>query len=136
MRAQLVRMQTMSDLQKWMAGMLRQVTHYGPIRPCKMEKHIPLVPGLVTGRAILNIEQFILRIYSNYPKQNFQIALHSKNAGTSHHACDPYCAKGNAIGAIVVRRNEVRPFTQKQISLLRNICRSSRHRHRKCASLQ
>ena len=35
----------------------------------------------------------------------------------------PLLREGVAIGAIVIRRMEVRPFTEKQIALLENLCR-------------
>ena len=43
---------------------------------------------------------------------------------------------GIAIGVIHIRRMEVRPFTDRQIKLARNLRRSGRHRHRERALVQ
>ena len=48
----------------------------------------------------------------------------------------PLLREGVPIGVIAIRRLEVRPFTDKQIKLLENLCRSSRDRHRERAAVQ
>ena len=45
-------------------------------------------------------------------------------------------ARDVAIGAILIRRTEVRPFTEKQIKLLETFAVSSGHRHRERAAVQ
>ena len=98
---------------------LRQITHYGPLPALQDGEALPLVPGLVTGRAVL--EQRIIHIddskrlsKSEYPES---VKLQKRLQHRTTLAV-PLMKEGSAIGAIVVRRNEVRPFTEKQISLL------------------
>ncbi|MCB0832013.1 MAG: GAF domain-containing protein, partial [Bacteroidetes bacterium] len=98
---------------------LRQVTHFGPLPALQDGESLPLVPGLVTGRAVLerrtiHIEDTLNLSASEYPES---IKLQKR---LSHRTtiATPLLKEGNAIGAIVVRRNIVRPFTEKQIALL------------------
>jgi GAF domain-containing protein/DNA-binding response OmpR family regulator len=99
--------------------LLRQVTHYGPIPALQDGEALPLVPGLITGRAIIehrtiHIEDVQQLNESEYPDS---IAL-QKRLGHRTVLVTPLLREGNSIGAIVVRRNAVRPFSQKQSSLL------------------
>ena len=98
---------------------LRQITHYGPLPALKDSETLPLVPGLVTGRAVLehrtiHIEDAQKLSEIDYPEsvKLQKLLSHRTTIAT------PLLKEGQAMGAIVVRRNEVRPFTEKQISLL------------------
>jgi GAF domain-containing protein/DNA-binding response OmpR family regulator len=100
-------------------GLLRQVTHSGTIPALQEGEGLPLVPGLLTGRAVLehrtiHVEDVEQLDELEYPDS---IAL-QKRLGHRTVLITPLLREGNAIGAIVVRRNEVRPFSQKQIVLL------------------
>ena len=100
---------------------LVQVTHFGQIPALRDGEALPLVPGLVTGRAVLerrpiHIEDMNQLSETEYPES---VAL-QKRLGHQTALAAPLLREGNAIGAIVVRRNEVHPFSQKQISLLRS----------------
>jgi len=99
--------------------LLRQVTHHGPIPALKDGEALPLVPGLITGRAVLehrtiHIEDMQQIDGSEYPDS---VAL-QKRLGHRTALATPLLREGVAIGAIVIRRNEVHPFSQKQITLL------------------
>jgi GAF domain-containing protein/CheY-like chemotaxis protein/anti-sigma regulatory factor (Ser/Thr protein kinase) len=99
--------------------LLRQVTHSGPLPALQDGETLPLVPGLITGRAVMehrtiHVEDSRHLDEAEYPDS---IAL-QKRLGHRTVLVTPLLREGNAIGAIAVRRNEVRPFSQKQISLL------------------
>ena len=47
----------------------------------------------------------------------------------------PLLREGVSIGAIHVRRTEVRPFSDKEITLLEDFCRSGGHRDRERAAV-
>jgi GAF domain-containing protein/DNA-binding response OmpR family regulator len=99
--------------------LLRQVTHYGPIPALQEGETLALTRGLITGRAVLehrtiHIEDTQQLSGSEFPDS---IAL-QKRLGHRTVLASPLMREGNAIGAIVIRRNEVRPFSQKQSALL------------------
>ncbi|MGZ9165272.1 MAG: response regulator, partial [Anaerolineales bacterium] len=99
--------------------LLRQITHYGPIPALQDGEALPLVRGLITGRAVIErrtiqIDDIQQLTESEYPDS---VAL-QKRLGHRTALATPLLREGNAIGAIVVRRNEVHPFSRKQISLL------------------
>ena len=98
---------------------LHQVTHHGPFPALRDGEALPLTAGLITGRAILehrtiHIEDIQQLSETEYPDS---IAL-QKRLGHRTVLVSPLLREGNAIGAIVLRRNEVRPFSQKQGALL------------------
>ena len=54
--------------------------------------------------------------------------------GARSTVCVPMIKEGELIGTITIYRQEVRPFTDKQIELAQELCRPGRHRHREHAA--
>ena len=99
--------------------MLRQVTHHGPLPALQDGEAIPLLPSLVTGQAVLEKRTIHIEDMRELSETEFPDSLQLlKRLGHRTAISTPLVREGNAIGAIVVRRNEVRPFTEKQIALL------------------
>jgi GAF domain-containing protein len=97
---------------------LRQVAHRGQI-PELGQDTLPLSRGLVIGRAVL--DQTIIQV-SDLQAETEEYPLGSENARRLGHRtilAVPLIRDREAIGAIFVRRTEVRPFTDRQIDLLK-----------------
>ena len=99
---------------------LKLVAHYGSIRG--IEKGEPLVfsRSVAHGRAILDrqtihVHDIAAEIETEYPDSK---RLHQLT-GTRTILAVPLLREDDAIGAIVIRRTEVRPFSDKQIALLK-----------------
>ncbi|HMF25626.1 MAG TPA: GAF domain-containing protein, partial [Pseudolabrys sp.] len=79
----------------------------------------PITPGLVMGRAILNRELIqvhdLRAVREEYP-EGYQSSL---LVGHRTIIAVPLIQKGEAVGVLTLRRFEVKPFTDKQITLLR-----------------
>src|SRR5258708_17634662 len=98
---------------------LRQVAHFGPLPALEEGGSLPVTRGLVTGRAVLELrtihtEDSEKLSATEYP-ESVKLQRRLKHRTT---LATPLVSEGRAIGAIVVRRNEVLPFTPKQIALL------------------
>src|SRR5262245_47794632 len=99
---------------------LRIVAHHGrlPI-PGPVGQHtFPIVPELITGRVVIERRTIqvadLLAEADEYPESH-GIAL---QLGFRTLLTVPLLRAGEAIGAIAIRRAEVRPFTERQIELV------------------
>jgi signal transduction histidine kinase len=95
---------------------LRVVGHHGPIPPADT---LPLTRGVTTGRAVLDRRTIhvpdLQAETDEYPVSS-DVARHT---GFRTILAVPLIRAGEAIGAITIRRTEVRPFADRQIDLLK-----------------
>jgi signal transduction histidine kinase/GTP-sensing pleiotropic transcriptional regulator CodY len=91
--------------------------HYGPI-PLEITD-LPISSGLVTGRAVLTrapVHVHDLQASAQEFPDGAQIALRT---GYRTNLSVPLMREDEAIGAISIRRTDVRPFSDKQIELVK-----------------
>ena len=98
-------------------GELRIVAKYGAI---PSPDTVPLTRGFPAGRVVLDrqtihIHDILTEVEREYPDARVAQQL----TGTRTVLNTPLLREGVAIGYIAVRRTEVRPFTDKQITLLK-----------------
>jgi GAF domain-containing protein len=99
--------------------LLRQAASYGHI-PTSSHPHegLPVNRNTVSGRAVF--ERRTIHVHdlaaedSEYPEGS----KHAKLDGHRTTLATPLLREGTPIGAILIRRMEVRPFSQKQIELV------------------
>jgi len=111
-----------SDASVWelVADHLRLVAHHGAIASIPVgQGALPLTRGRVVGRTILDRELIhiadLQAEVDEYPEgSNF-----ARRLGHRTIVSVPLMRAGEAIGAISIRRTEVRPFTDRQIELLK-----------------
>jgi signal transduction histidine kinase len=97
-------------------GAFRIVAHYGSIA-MPFDEAIPIVRGTVAGRAVLDgapVHVPDLVLATDFPEGQ---ALGAR-FGNRTTLATPLLREGAALGALLIRRPEVRPFTDKQIALL------------------
>jgi GAF domain-containing protein len=99
-------------------NVLRIVVHKGPIPSSTVGQTRPLVRETPTGRAVLDrctihVADVQAEI-DEYPEGSDR----ARRLGYRTILAAPLLHMGEAIGAIVVRRTDVRPFTDRQVALL------------------
>ncbi|MBI3456704.1 MAG: GAF domain-containing protein [Candidatus Rokubacteria bacterium] len=98
---------------------LRPVASYGPIPVDVVAEGAPISRGWVTGRAVvdrqtIHVHDLAAESDTEYPMGK----MFQRNLGHRTTLATPLLREGAAIGAILIRRMEVRPFTEKQVTLL------------------
>jgi GAF domain-containing protein/anti-sigma regulatory factor (Ser/Thr protein kinase) len=99
--------------------LLRDAAHYGPISRTA-DTHTPLNRDSVAGRAV--VDRQVVHVHDMQAESEVEFPLAKSRAvrdGTRSVVGTPLLREAVPIGAILIRRTEVRPFTDKQIALLK-----------------
>ncbi len=98
--------------------LLRLAAHYGPLP--WMNESLPLSRGSVTGRSIVDRQTVHVHDLGAEPEEEFPVgrALQQR-FGQRTVLSTPLLREGVPIGTISIRRMEVRPFSDKQIDVLK-----------------
>ena len=80
-------------------------------------REVPITRRNIVGQAILDRRTVQIHDLAAQPEENIR-ALNWVKDGIHTVVSTPLLREGTAIGAISIRRKEVRPFTEKQIALL------------------
>ena len=98
---------------------VKPVAHYGPVQVLG-QAHRPLARGLPVGRAILDRQTVHIHDLAAAVETEFPDAKPlQRQVGARSMLITPLLREGVAIGAIAIRRTEVRPFSEKQIALMK-----------------
>src|SRR4029450_10084657 len=110
------------DAQIWRieGDMVRKVANYGVVSPVTpVGETRPIRRGSLSGRAILDQQPVHVHDVLAEREEDYADVWHSlKSLGIRTGLAVPLIREGTPIGAITIRRNEVRPFSEKQIKLL------------------
>jgi GAF domain-containing protein len=103
------------------SDVLRVVVHNGPIPSASVGQTRPLVRETPTGRAVLDRRTIhvadVQAEIDEYPEGS----VRARRLGYHTILAAPLLHVGEAIGAIVVRRTDVSPFTERQVDLLHTL---------------
>ncbi|HVO95225.1 MAG TPA: GAF domain-containing protein, partial [Terriglobales bacterium] len=98
----------------------RRVSSYGHQPAPARDERIPIRRDIVTTRAIVDRNVVHIPDLATAVEDEFaQSKVYQERFGTRTILSAPLLREGAALGAIVVRRLEVRPFSDKQIALLK-----------------
>jgi len=92
----------------------------GPFPIVSMDERIPLNRGTISGRAIIDRQPVHIHDMAAVSENEFPGGLaYQKRFGHRTTLATPLLRESIPIGAIMIRRMEVNPFTDKQIALLK-----------------
>ena len=98
--------------------MLRIVSHRGHIPSIGRQGTVPQTRGSVVWRAVLDRQTIHLADVQSETGEYPQSSATARSLGYHTMLTAPLVGAGEAVGAITLRRSEVRPFTDRQIELL------------------
>jgi GAF domain-containing protein len=98
---------------------IRVVACYGEIPHVQLGVEIPISRDIVNGRAIVERRTVHVHDLAAETETEFLASkIYQERFGTRTILATPLLREGNPIGDILIRRIEVRPFSEKQIKLL------------------
>jgi GAF domain-containing protein len=98
---------------------LNRAAHHGPISWAGGEESPPISRGWVAGRAVIDRQTIHIHDMAGESETEFPEGLRfQKRAGHRTVLATPMLREGHPLGAILIRRTEVRPFSDRQIKLL------------------
>src|SRR5215475_946864 len=96
-------------------NVFRLVAHYGPLPTATLR----LVRGVVAGRSVIEQRTVHVADVHAQPDEYPEGSDRARLLGIRTVLAQPLMSAGKAIGVISIRRTEVRPFTDRQIELLK-----------------
>src|SRR5262245_48923593 len=99
---------------------LRLMAKHGPLPQRPVGSLRPINRGWVMGRAVIDRTAVQVPDLQAAASEFPQGAASARQYGHRTTLATPLLREGTAIGAILIRRMEVRPFTDRQIALLQN----------------
>jgi len=112
-----------SDARIWLVegGFMRHVAGFGDVpMPVELDESLPLERGTVSGRAIVDRAPVHIEDVASVSRDEYPITRKlQERSGFRTILSVPLMREQRALGAIMLRRMEVRSFSDKQIALLK-----------------
>src|SRR5262249_20341091 len=109
---------TDAQIQLAESDVLRVVAHHGPMRPHLGRGTVPLVRGIVPGRAVLGRRVIHVADIQREAVEFPEASALARQLGVRTILAVPLLRDDAAIGAILIRRSEEQPFTDSEITHL------------------
>jgi signal transduction histidine kinase len=100
--------------------LLRAVARHGPSPQWAIGTTRAISRDWVTGRAVVDRKTVHVRDLQAAQSEFSEGAAYAKQYGHRTTLATPLLREGNPIGAFLIRRNYVKPFTNRQIELIQN----------------